>query len=68
MSVSAEAAQTASKVVGGVSLGTALSSSWWMSFPWADAAIIMSCVGGLFFMIERFISMLIRIAEYRRQK
>lgn len=65
MSVSAEVAQTTSKIVGGLSLGTALSSSWWMAFPWADTAIIMSCFGGLFFMIERFVSMAIRITEYR---
>jgi len=66
MSVGAEAVQTASKVVGAVSFGTAVSSSWWMVFPWADTAIIVSALGGTFFMVERFISMMIRITEFRK--
>lgn len=66
MSVGTEAVQTASKVMGAVSFGTAVSSSWWMVFPWADTAIIMSALGGTFFMVERFISMMIRITEFRK--
>lgn len=66
MSIEAEAVQAVSKGVGAASFVTALSSSWWMAFPWADTAIIVSALGGTFFMIERFISMMIRITEFRK--
>ena len=58
--------QTASKVVGGLSFTTAATSSWWMVFPWSDAAIIMSALGGAFFMIERYFSMRMKRLAYKR--
>jgi hypothetical protein len=64
----AETIQTASKVVGAVSMGSAVSAPWWMSLPWADMAIIMSAIGGLFFMLERGFSLAIRILEYNKVK
>lgn len=68
MAVSQEVVQTASKATGLLSFGAGVSSSWWMAFPWADIAIIMSAVGGVFFMVERFVSMMIRLIEYRKLK
>ena len=58
--------QTASKVVGGLSFTTAATSSWWaMSVPWSDIAIIVSAVGGVFFMCERACSLYLKIREVR---
>ena len=58
--------QIASKITGGLSFTTAATSSWWaMSVPWSDIAIIVSAVGGTFFMIERGCSMYLKIREVR---
>ena len=59
--------QTASKVVGGLSFTTAATSSWWMAaVPWSDIAIIVSAVGGFFFMCERACSLYLKIREVRK--
>ena len=59
--------QNASKVVGGLSFTTAATSSWWaMSVPWSDIAIIVSAVGGFFFMCERACSLYLKIREVRK--
>ena len=59
--------QTASKVVGGLSFTTAATSSWWaMSVPWSDIAIIVSAIGGVFFMVERYFSMRMKRLAYKR--
>ena len=59
--------QTASKVVGGLSFSTAATSSWWaMSVPWSEMAIIVSAVGGVFFMCERACSLYLKIREVRK--
>ena len=59
--------KTASKVVGGLSFTTAATSSWWaMSVPWSDIAIIVSAIGGFFFMCERACSLYLKIIEVRK--
>lgn len=64
MSANVEAVQTASKITGAIAGVSSVSHSWWMIFPWADAAIIVSFIGGTFFMIERFYSFRIKRMEY----
>lgn len=59
--------QTASKIAGGMSFTSAATAPWWMTaVPWGDIAIIVSAVGGVFFMIERYFSMRMKRLAYKR--
>lgn len=58
--------QTASKIAGGMSFTSAATAPWWMAVvPWSDIAIIVSAVGGVFFMCERACSLYLKIREVR---
>ena len=59
-----DATSTASKVAGAAS-GTIGVSSYVMAIPWSEITLIVSCVGAVFFAIERAVHCVIYLKKVK---
>lgn len=59
-----DAISTASKVAGAAS-GTVGVSSYVMAVPWSEITLVVSCLGGIFFAVERAVHCVIYLKKVK---